>query len=175
MFEVYSIHGFIVRWLVFFVFDVVRNVSWRWCLYDDISKKSVVLFLNQQGWSSWLWRGFNTAEVLGSIPSLCSINLGHNGVEISPQVCVPEDARVHMSHITKGALLWSPGLVTMSTMYIARRNHSQMSKYVKGNLDWKQAGEGLNCTWAHMIILKTITNKQYTWPLKRTSTYHTYK
>ena len=32
-------------------------------------------FRNLQRWSSWLWRGFNTAEVLGSIPSLCIILL----------------------------------------------------------------------------------------------------
>ena len=26
-----------------------------------------------QGWSSWLWRGFNTAEVPGSIPGPCTV------------------------------------------------------------------------------------------------------
>lgn len=28
-----------------------------------------------QRWSSWLWRGLNTAEVPGSIPSLCTLLL----------------------------------------------------------------------------------------------------
>ena len=38
---------------------------------------------DKQRWSSWLWRGFNTAEVGGSIPPLCTCSF----LSFSPQRC----------------------------------------------------------------------------------------
>ena len=66
---------------------ILHNGSWwetflvKWRTFSTL-KRSVLatecFFMNQsiahrtmQRWSSWLWRGFNTAEVPGSIPGLC--------------------------------------------------------------------------------------------------------